>query len=81
MGRRSKLGEESNALATTQPPQARVRTDAERRERLVFLRALAVARGGACLSSTFYSKAMRWQCANGHEWEATPYAIIRGHWC
>lgn len=24
---------------------------------------------------------MRWRCAQGHEWDASPYAIIKGHWC
>jgi hypothetical protein len=62
------------------PPLERASDDMERCERLIYLRALAVARGGACLSST-YSKGMRWRCANGHEWEASPYTIARGHWC
>ncbi len=62
------------------PPRGRVRCDAERRERLAFFCALAAERGGACLSST-YAKEMHWRCASGHEWEAPPATILRGHWC
>lgn len=47
---------------------------------LALLHRLAVARGGMCLSHD-YSKGMHWRCAEGHEWEAPPYTILRGHWC
>ncbi len=43
-------------------------------------------RGGKCLSDTMvkgdmYTK-LKWSCHNGHEFEASPYLILRtGHWC
>jgi hypothetical protein len=43
-------------------------------------------RGGKCLSTTMkkgdlYTK-LKWACHDGHEFEATPYLILKtGHWC
>jgi nucleoside-diphosphate-sugar epimerase len=42
-------------------------------------------RGGSLVSSSWagdlYSK-LRWTCAFGHEFEATPYLVLKtGHWC
>ncbi len=47
------------------------------------MKALAVARGGACLSKRYIDThtKLRWRCAAGHEWEALPLSIKRGHWC
>lgn len=44
---------------------------------------IANSRGGLCLSEKYtnsYTK-LEWQCANGHKWLATPYAIKQGYWC
>ncbi|MEQ1735138.1 MAG: NAD(P)-dependent oxidoreductase [Rhodoglobus sp.] len=43
-------------------------------------------RGGECQSRDMVTGAMyaplRWRCAAGHEFEATPYLVLRaGHWC
>jgi len=41
-------------------------------------------RGGKCLSSNtgdFY-KPLKWRCAFGHEFEASPFTVLKGgHWC
>ncbi len=50
------------------------------------MRKAAVFRGGKCLSESMkkgdlYTK-LKWQCHDGHIFEATPYAVIKaGHWC
>jgi Probable Zinc-ribbon domain len=47
------------------------------------MRAIARVRGGECLSSRYeHSKtALRWRCAQGHEWEAAPASVKTGAWC
>lgn len=50
------------------------------------MRQAAQFRGGKCLSETMTKgdlyTALRWQCASGHEFEATPYTVLfAGHWC
>ena len=47
------------------------------------MQALAQAQNGVCLSTKYVStKAkLRWQCAESHEWEATPGNVKRGRWC
>ena len=44
---------------------------------------LAESRGGQCLSTDVSDakERLRWKCAFGHEWEATPVLIEVGHWC
>ena len=44
---------------------------------------LASLKGGRCLSATFagMNKRLRWQCAEGHIWQAIPKNIQKGHWC
>ena len=44
---------------------------------------LATEKNGKCLSD-FYSGSnvkLKWECSNGHQWEATPTGIKRGRWC
>ena len=43
--------------------------------------ALAQTRGGACLSSAYQYKLMKWICADGHIWETMPHNITKGSWC
>lgn len=43
-------------------------------------------RGGKCLSQTMEKgnlfQKLRWECHDGHEFEATPYTVLKaGHWC
>lgn len=44
---------------------------------------LATERGGICLSATYINSTskLRWQCAERHQWEATPHHIKQGEWC
>jgi nucleoside-diphosphate-sugar epimerase len=44
---------------------------------------LAQSRGGRCLSTEFIDieTKLKWKCAFGHEWEATPRLLKAGHWC
>jgi hypothetical protein len=50
---------------------------------LATLQKLAAANGGLLLSTEYqgYEKKLLWQCANGHRWQATPFAILQGRWC
>jgi len=43
----------------------------------------AITKGGACLSVEYLNghTKLRWQCANGHEWDAPWNSVQRGHWC
>jgi hypothetical protein len=48
------------------------------------LQELARSRGGECLSKEHKNQKtkLRWRCAHGHEWEATPSGVIhQGQWC
>lgn len=47
------------------------------------LRSLAKARGGNCLSDVYRGQARKhkWQCREGHEWDATPNSLKNGSWC
>jgi len=44
----------------------------------------AAAHGGQCLSQEYTNQRtkLRWRCAKGHEWDATPMSVIgSGNWC
>lgn len=47
------------------------------------MRQIAKERSGKCLSSTYIhiQAKLLWECAKGHQWEATPANIKRGNWC
>ncbi|HDR4448763.1 TPA: hypothetical protein QCQ08_001369 [Bacillus cereus] len=48
------------------------------------MREIAQSRGGKCFSETYKDNKtkLRWKCAKGHEWEATPNNIkSKGQWC
>ena len=47
------------------------------------MQTLAKSRGGECLSKEYSNiKAkLKWKCAFGHTWEATPRLHLTGHWC
>ena len=53
------------------------------RLRLSEFQDLAARRGGACLSCAYVNerKQLRWRCAEGHRWNATPEKVKRGSWC
>ena len=47
------------------------------------MQALAQARGGLCLSSTYKNMTtkLRWQCEYSHRWKARPHLVQLGQWC
>ena len=47
------------------------------------MRAIAKGRGGKCLSATCdgASARLKWECKEGHEWEARATSIRAGSWC
>jgi len=47
------------------------------------LRSFAGTFGGTCLASEYTNieTPLRWRCAEGHEWDARPYTVQKGHWC
>ena len=48
------------------------------------MQALARKKGGRCLSTVYnnFKTKLRWRCAKGHEWEATPGNVKHGGtWC
>lgn len=52
------------------------------RLRIEDLQALAVSRGGECLSKVYRAgQSLRWRCAVGHEWRADPVVVKFGTWC
>lgn len=54
-----------------------------KRQTIANMHILAESRDGKCLSDK-YIKAivkLKWQCKEGHEWEASPSNIKRGSWC
>jgi hypothetical protein len=44
---------------------------------------LAKIKGGKCLSTKYLNNKtkLKWQCADGHVWDAVPYSISQGKWC
>lgn len=45
---------------------------------------IAAGKGGKCLSTEYksFEVKLRWQCRDGHEWEARPHNIVKNHsWC
>lgn len=48
------------------------------------MRQLAERRGGKCLSQVYINNKTKllWECAQGHQWEASPFSVkVKGHWC
>ena len=47
------------------------------------MQAVARERGGKCLSEKYINTAhkLKWQCKEGHQWEALPGNVIHGTWC
>ncbi|KKL80946.1 hypothetical protein LCGC14_1999660 [marine sediment metagenome] len=47
------------------------------------MKKIATERGGKCLSTEYITNKnnLKWQCLEGHLWEATPDNIKRGTWC
>ncbi|MFC7420936.1 hypothetical protein ACFQNF_13805 [Iodobacter arcticus] len=55
----------------------------ERQKWLHKLQAMAIERGGACLSTDYVNNGahLAWKCANGHEWMSSSANILGGGWC
>lgn len=51
--------------------------------RLREIRAIARAKGGRCLSDAYITQQtrMRFECAQGHQWETTAVVVLKGSWC
>lgn len=47
------------------------------------MQAIAVARGGRCLSTEYVHSqtSLEWECGRGHRWFAAPNSVKRGTWC
>lgn len=47
------------------------------------MKAIAVKHKGKCLSSEYLTNRakLKWQCKEGHIWEAVPHNIKQGQWC
>ncbi|MBE0481063.1 MAG: NAD-dependent epimerase/dehydratase family protein [Dehalococcoidia bacterium] len=77
----------SDYVRAEAPPPAGYRAGPQQKEPGKYtpgdMKDLAESRGGRCLSSDFNGIAskLRWKCAFGHEWEATPRLHLAGHWC
>jgi hypothetical protein len=50
---------------------------------LATMQAIAIERGGVCLSERYdgIEGKMRWRCAAGHEWVTAANNVRRGNWC
>lgn len=50
---------------------------------IIEMQKIAKSRGGKCLSKEYIDNQTRlkWQCKEGHIWEAIPASIKRGAWC
>jgi hypothetical protein len=54
-----------------------------RRLTIAGMRSLAAERGGECLAPDYLgtNTRLRWRCAAGHEFDATPGSVRSGRWC
>jgi hypothetical protein len=59
------------------------RSAIKRAHTIEHMRALAKARGGACLSRSYRNESsrLRWRCAKAHQWEAPASSVVAGRWC
>jgi len=47
------------------------------------MKEFAKSKGGECLSDVYENNStkLKWQCSEGHIWEAIPRSTFKGHWC
>jgi hypothetical protein len=65
-------------------PKCSAQTRSEKRKHSIQdMQKLAEKRSGKCLSTEYVNNKtkLRWQCKEGHNWEARPDDITNGHWC
>lgn len=57
--------------------------DDRRRNNIDQMQQVAAKHGGHCLSSEYIDcrTRLKWECSNGHVWEAIPSSVTRGSWC
>jgi len=73
-----------SVIAGTWCPKCRdLHSGESQRLSLEHMRATARARGGQCLATEYRNTLtkLRWRCAGGHEWMATPGHVRNGRWC
>jgi len=53
------------------------------RSTIIEMQRMARTKGGECLSLKYINSntKLRWQCSEGHIWEAAPRDVKTGHWC
>jgi hypothetical protein len=53
------------------------------RDSIERMRAIALGRGGICLSKEYLDSRgkLLWECERGHRWGATPGSVVAGSWC
>lgn len=61
----------------------RLRAGESQRLTIEDMDAMAIKRGGTCLTREYRNKDtnLLWRCVAGHEWRATPGSIRQGSWC
>lgn len=61
----------------------RVCSDESKRMSLSTLQAIAISRGGRCLSTTYrkQTNVSTWECAKGHAWIAVAADVVKRTWC
>jgi hypothetical protein len=65
-------------------PCVQCELDKLRKRNLLRIQKIALSKSGRCLSLSFYDlyKKLEFECAFGHQWQATPHIIIyHGSWC
>ena len=57
--------------------------EGNKRLTIEIMHTLAKKFGGKCLSKSYVNAftKLTWECANGHQWEAVPLSVRKGHWC
>ncbi|MCK4487056.1 MAG: hypothetical protein KAU38_09880 [Desulfobacterales bacterium] len=65
------------------PECANLRRGASQRLSIEEMQQIASERGGRCLSEVYVNvrTKLRWECFQGHVWEAVPYTVKKGSWC
>ncbi len=70
-------------MGTWCPTCGAERRASKKRLTIEAMKELAEAKSGRCLSNVYRNanSKLLWRCSNGHEWEAIPASVIKGHWC
>lgn len=65
------------------PRCSREKSANAQRDSIEDMRNLASKKEGVCISTEYINsqKKLRWKCKYGHQWDAVPFSIKKGHWC